>query len=356
MGFYNLQDDQTGRMTFSQLYTEWIQYKKQFVKAANKKRSISPTTIRRYERDFTNYIKGYPIENMEIQLIKTPQLEIMIKDIIQDKDLSEKCAGNLIVYIRQAFAYARRSGYINEDPAEILDRALLLSMCRFILPKNDEDKVLTINELAELREAVLRHEIRHPSYMPDYAIELAILTGMRVGELAALHWGDVDDEYIHIDYSEHRLDYSDKPSELVIDEPKSGKHRKLQMTDDIKRIFWKIKHIGFRSEEGFIFCDSNGKRYTGHDISCAVTRRAEEAGIRRTSIHGIRRTVSSLLNTVLPQKVVADMLGHTERVNEQHYNFSTAENAEKMRALEEVSSKVINFKSISQKKTKAGNA
>lgn len=229
-------------------------------------------------------------------------------------------------------------------------------MCRFTPPKNDEDKVLTINEFAKLREAVLRHETKHPSYMPDYAIELAILTGMRVGELVALHWGDVDDEYIHIDYSEHRLDYSNRPSELVIDEPKSGKHRKLQMTDDIRRIFWKIKKIGFHSEEGFIFCDSTGERYTGHDISCAVTRRAEEAGVRRTSIHGIRRTVSSLLNTVLPQKAVADMLGHTERVNEQHYNFSMAENAEKMRALEEVSSKVINFKSISQEKLKAGNA
>lgn len=56
-----------------------------------------------------------------------------------------------------------------------------------------------------------------------------------------------------------------------------------------------------------------------------------------------RRTVSSLLNTVLPQKAVAEMLGHTERVNEQHYNYSMAENAEKKRALEKVFSNVFNF-------------
>lgn len=232
---YGLKDNDKGDMSFSQLFAEWVNYKKQFIKATNKKRSISPTTIRRYERDFNNYITGHPLEKMQIRQVRTPLLEVMIKGIIQDKDLSEKCAGNLIGYIRQAFAYARRSGYIKEDPADILDRALLLSMCRFTPPKKDEDMVLTLNELFDLREAVLRHEERHPSYMPDYAIELAILSGMRVGELSALHWGDIDEDYIHIDYSEHRLDYSDRHSELVIDEPKNGKHRRLQMTEEIKK-------------------------------------------------------------------------------------------------------------------------
>lgn len=47
-------------------------------------------------------------------------------------------------------------------------------------------------------------------------------------------------------------------------------------------------------------------------------------------------TVSSLLNTVLPQKAVADMLGHSERVNERHYNYSIAENEEKKRALDSI--------------------
>jgi len=39
-----------------------------------------------------------------------------------------------------------------------------------------------------------------------------------------------------------------------------------------------------------------------------------ESGIENGSIHRIRRTVSSLLNQVLPQKDAAAMLGHTERV------------------------------------------
>ena len=178
----------------------------------------------------------------------------------------------------------------------------------------------------------------------------AIPKGMRVGELAALHWSDVDDDFIHINYSEHRLDYSYKKSELEIGESKNGKHREIQMTDAIEWVFQKVKALGHTSVDDFIFVRKDGARYTGHDISCAVDRRASEAGIKKTSIHVIRRTVSSLLNTVLPQKAVAEMLGHTERVNEQFYNYSMAENAEKSGLWRKCIQKYSNFRTIYPKK------
>ena len=101
------------------------------------------------------------------------------------------------------------------------------------------------------------------------------------------------------------------------------------MTDETRKVFDKIRSIGLSSDEDFIFIRKDGSRHTGHDISCAVERRSREAGIPKSSIHEIRRTVSSLLNTVLPQKAVAEMLGHSERVNETNYNYSIAERSEK---------------------------
>ncbi len=50
------------------------------------------------------------------------------------------------------------------------------------------------------------------------------------------------------------------------------------------------------------------------------------------------------------------MLGHTERVNEQFYNYSMAENAEKKRALEEVYSKVFKFSDYLPEEKKTENA
>lgn len=353
--FYKICDG-ASLMTFGELYTEWVAYKKQFVGASNRKRSLSPSTIRRYERDYANYIKGTELDKMLICEVTGPKLEMMLVDIIKKHDLAEKCAGNMTGYVRQAFEYARRSQYIMSDPADLIDRQLILSTCRFVPPKPDTERVLTVKELKQLYDAVILQQKKHPKYTPNYAIELAILTGMRVGEIAALHWEDIDEECIHIDYSEHRFDYSDRPSEIVIGEPKNGRHRTVLLTTEIRALFDKVRGCGTDHPKGFVFTRKDGSRHTGHDISCAVDRRASEAGIKKTSIHGIRRTVSSMLNTILPQKAVADMLGHSERVNEQHYNYSMAEKAEKMRALEKVFSNVFNFSDYLPEEKKTGTA
>ena len=76
-----------------------------------------------------------------------------------------------------------------------------------------------------------------------------------------------------------------------------------------------------------------GKRLTERGLASATTRRFNEAGITNGSIHRIRRTVSSMLNQLLPQKTVAELLGHNELTNEAYYNYSTAGMAEKRTAL-----------------------
>ena len=358
LAYYDLDND-SETITFEDLFKRWKEFKKGFVDSPNKKYSMSVSTIRRYERDYDTYLKETRLAKTFLSKISKTMLEEEIIHIIRDNDMNERCASNIIGYIANAFEYAVDSNLIDNSPASGLHgekKRKLLSLCRYAVPKDDSDRVLSISEFHALFNSVEAAQKAHPAYMPNYAIELAMLTGMRVGELSALHWNDIDDDFIHINYSEHRLDYSNRTMEYAIGEPKNGKHRVIQITDQIKTLLEKVKAIGFTSDEDFIFCRKDGSRYTGHDISCATARRAKEAGIENSSIHEIRRTVSSMLNTVLPQKAVADMLGHSERVNESHYNYSMAENAEKKAALEQVFSKVLKFEDYSDTKKKAGNA
>ena len=341
--FYGLAGQQYSNMTFRELYAEWVDYKKLFLSAKNAKKSLSPSTIRRYERDFDHYIAGTELENACISAVTSTFLQKQILGIISNHQLNERCAGNLLGYIHQAFQYAYMSRYLSENPAALTDRRLMLANCETQGMKEDEERILTNAELSELRKRILEHQAKQPGYLPDYAIELALLTGMRVGELAALKWASVDDFYIHVDFSEHRLDFKDRKSEFVIGEPKNRKHRRIPLTDSIRALLQKIRNITKITDAEYVFANRNGERCSARAISCAARKRCMEAGIENGSIHRIRRTVSSLLNQVLPQKDVAAMLGHTERVNEQCYNYSTAELEEKRKALTYLSSKVIDF-------------
>ena len=127
-------------------------------------------------------------------------------------------------------------------------------------------------------------------------------------------------------------------------EPKNKKHRKIPLTKDIRDLLAEIKEARPVSDSGFLFINEKGKRYTAAQIGCATKRRFNAVGIKNGSIHRIRRTVSSMLNQVLPQKAVSNLLGHSEKVNEMHYNYSTADTREKIAALNTLSEKILTEK------------
>ncbi len=194
--------------------------------------------------------------------------------------------------------------------------------------------VLSESEIKALIKVVRKAIRKDPLYMPNYAILLALYTGLRVGELAALPWDSIRDGLLHIDYSEHRLDYDDRPSEIIIGEPKNKKHRKFPVTDEIKALLDEIKAIqekhGIKAE--YVIQDSK-KRYTASQISNCMRHRCITAGIPNKSIHDIRRTVSSKLRTTLPRATVAALMGHLEETNENHYNYDVTTMEIKIKAL-----------------------
>lgn len=82
-----------------------------------------------------------------------------------------------------------------------------------------------------------------------------MLTGMRVGEIAALSWDSIDEKYICVTQAERRLDYSDRTSEIIIGKPKNGKIRRIPLTSEMKELFQKIRSLGHPDREGFVFTE-----------------------------------------------------------------------------------------------------
>lgn len=260
--------------------------------------------------------------------------------IVKIHNMTLEDFSNLFGYISGVFDMLLDNRLISSSPISKNMKKEVRCFCTEAKQRSDDERILSMDELEGIRNQAELMAKKHPYYTPNYAIILASMTGMRVGELSALHWTDIDDEYIHVDHSEHRNDYADH-SDLVIGEPKNRKHRKIPMTRDICNLFNRVKELGIDSE--WIFAKKDGSRYTAHDISCACDRRAKEIGLDGSSIHEIRRTVSSYLRTIITREAVASLLGHRPETNDQHYDYDISTYSDKINALEALSPKVTRF-------------
>ena len=351
LNFYGISENSLkGSMSFGEVYAEWVEYKKGFVNVKNKKKSRTQSTITRYKRDYKKCFADTNFDKTPIECITSIQIELAFKDAIEKNDLSESYTSNLFGYIKNTFEYAFRQRYIATNEFLFVDKDRILALVNVKPPKKDSERILTASQQKNFYEAIKAHEERYPNYVVDLALELAMQTGMRAGELAALHWSDLHDGYIHIDFSEHRIDHEDGHYEFVIGEPKNLKHRKFPFNPAIEDIFRRVRALGRVGE--FVFTNEKGERQTGGSISCASFNRGEECGIEKASVHRIRRTVASELRKTYSIKMVSELLGHLEETDEEYYNYNNAEEIEKFEASNHLCSNVLNFEdAIKNKKT-----
>ena len=76
------------------------------------------------------------------------------------------------------------------------------------------------------------------------------MTGMRVGEIAALTWSKITDEYILVDQSEK---YNRKTKEYYISITKNCMERQFPLTPEIKDLLERIKKAEARSGVDSLF-------------------------------------------------------------------------------------------------------
>jgi len=133
-------------------------------------------------------------------------------------------------------------------------------------------------------------------------IVLALRTGLRLGELRALRWEDVD--LVTGRLVVRRAAWRDK-----IGTPKSGRQREVPLSDQTLSAL--MGHQDLRGN--FVFCADEGTLLTTVSCKWPVWRTCRRAGIRRIGWHVLRHTFASHLATKgAPLKAVQELLGHTD--------------------------------------------
>jgi integrase len=167
---------------------------------------------------------------------------------------------------------------------------------------------LTRDEARTFLEVVGEH---YPHYYPFFLC--ALRTGMRLGELLALEWGDIDFRGGFIEVRRAHV-------KGQITTPKNGKTRRVDMSPQLaetlkdllpesKREAWAR---GWGEVLGLVFVNGGGKVVDHANLRTRVFWPAlATAGLRRIRLHDLRHTFASLLiQNGESLAYVRDQLGH----------------------------------------------
>ncbi len=142
------------------------------------------------------------------------------------------------------------------------------------------------------------------------AVLLMIETGMRVGEVLALQWKDVQifKKRLYVNATVIRL--ANKHASSVQGSPKSKSSRRvIPLTNFAIKVLERQKMV---SSGPFVFSDGNGSNLSYEALRYQVLKLTEEAGVKYMGMHAFRHTfATNCYYKGIDIKILSRLLGHS---------------------------------------------
>ena len=307
LGDFNFEDPASAKpVTFQDTAERWLE--------SYAKVDCRPSTYEGYRRSLERF--AYPRFGM------TPLSEVSREDLkgmidgMKTMKLSKATIKTAVAPIREIYNHAIDDGHQLQNPAARMGRFLKDKTDRRlkIVPLTAEEVQCLLDAAATCDQASAESPRR--DVFPSLWLFLlcAVRSGLRLGEILGLQWGDVD--YLG-NFIEVRRGFTKRRLNLT----KSGKIRRVDMSDQLCRAFQQAKEIRepelaiegreFDPEEP-VFRNSAGSRLDESRVSKTILRRCLLlAGLRQIRFHDLRHTFASLLLANRESLVyVKDQLGH----------------------------------------------
>jgi integrase len=133
------------------------------------------------------------------------------------------------------------------------------------------------------------------------AVLVAGDAGLRLGEMLALEWTDID-------FKNRLLTVMRNDWRGSIGAPKSGRDRKIPLTTRLMAALKATRHLKGK----LVFCWDDGSRWTNSTMRAGLKRQQKRAGLRVTGWHVLRHTFCShLAMRGAPAIAIKELAGHS---------------------------------------------
>lgn len=263
-----------------------------------KKRYVKESTMAVYSLAIQKHL-GARFGNMDG--ITSRSVQAYIDSKLKDGISVTTIRGHLVI-LKMILEFGERQGWISHRIIDV----------RFPTQrKSKRTAVLSVNEEQRLLDYLAGS---HDHY--SLGVQICLFTGMRIGEVCALKWKDVDMEsgIIRVRRTVHRvyvIDKGPKHSKLTIDYPKTASsYRDIPIATELSGIF---KEYSSERQDSECFVISGLRRPTEpQTMRYHYWRLVETLGLSSRRFHGLRHTFATrCVESQCDYKTLSTILGHT---------------------------------------------
>ena len=279
---------------------------------------VKPSTYAKYRNIILHYIiphigPHYPQELTTLLIEQYVELLLREGSARSDKGLSPKTVHDTLCVLRAVIAYIRR-----QPDSQVPEIEIAPPRCQ-----KRQIRVLTMAE----QERLICY-LQKDTDVCKFGVLLALLTGMRIGEVCALQWRDISlpDRVIHVRATMQRLQVQDaqQKTAVCIGAPKSENAAR-----DIP-----LSPMAVRLCAGFMQLEPEAYILTGQPsymepraLQYRFARYTQQCGLEHVNFHALRHTFATrCIEVGFEVKSLSEILGHSNvKVTLDRYVHSSME-------------------------------
>ena len=263
-----------------------------------KKRQIKQSTYYNYTYKIQKYLLP-AFENLSLEEILEYDFNRFSELLLETTQISNKFLKDILLVLKSILKFAEKK----------YDVKMKLDLINLPRVRTHSLKVFSESDKRKIKAYCMNSE-----NTKDIGIALCLYTGMRIGEICALKWEDIDlnKRIIYVRHTLQRIYIDKKNTKIIIDAPKSEKSiRNIPMSN---MIYTKLKSMreDFSKDDFFLtgdsksFIEPRGYQYT-------FKKMLKECKIAERNFHCLRHTFATdCISVGMDVKSLSEILGHSD--------------------------------------------
>ncbi len=290
------------KLTFAELLTYWLEnVKRNELKASSYDRL--EITINKHIIPLLGYYKIDKLTSADIQSYINSRADNGYSYSTIKKDYNA---------INATLRFAVERDYLYKNPCNSVSLPKQIKREKYDIEHFSDLEVDLIVKLATYKYSTGKYKYKH-----GYAIILLLNTGMRVGELLALKWHNVNFENKQIYIEETRGQIKDRASEehkyISVDRSTKTQSscRYIPINEKAEEALIYFKSLGYSNS--YVMANSDNNVITYRNLFRVLSNILKDNNINHGSLHTLRHTFSTnLFKNGVDIKVISELLGHSD--------------------------------------------